>query len=195
MSFWRGAVRTVLLAGILCVLATGLILIVCLGDWGGREPTPVFELLCPDFGDGETIPVEYTADGENVSPPLEISGAPEHTVSFAIIMDDPDAPGGTFTHWLIWNIGGATVEIPAQIPNSENVWLENGEIRQGVNDFGRIGYSGPDPPAGNLHHYRFRAFALDSLLELKGGATRSELESAMEGHVLGQGILTGIYQR
>ena len=154
-----------------------------------------FRLWSSEFENGGTIPQKYTADGDNISPPLGILDAPENTVSFALIMDDPDAPGGTFTHWLFWNIPGSVVQIPEHVQNSENVPLWDGTARQGINDFGRIGYSGPDPPSGAPHRYRFTVFALDTSLGLAGGAAQSELEAAMEGHILAQFTLTGLYGR
>ncbi len=144
------------------------------------------------FGAGERIPAKYTADGQDVSPPLRWSEPPEGTKSFALICDDPDAPRGTWVHWLIWNIPADVRELPEAVPPREE--LANG-ARQGTNDFGRIGYGGPAPPPGRPHRYFFRLYALDTVLELPAGARRAELEDAMKGHVLAGGELMGTYGR
>ncbi|MEM3519197.1 MAG: YbhB/YbcL family Raf kinase inhibitor-like protein [Candidatus Hadarchaeales archaeon] len=159
-----------------------------------RAPGTEMKISSPVFSDGGQIPAKYTADGDNISPPLVFENIPKGTVSLAIIADDPDAPGGTFTHWLIWNLPPTLTSLQEHIPTVEEV--ENlGMARQGKNSFGRIGYSGPSPPPGSLHHYRFTLFALDTTLNLQAGAGRAELESAMSGHELARATLTGIYQR
>jgi hypothetical protein len=144
------------------------------------------------FSDGETIPEEYTKYGADVSPELAVQDIPEETKSLAIIMDDPDAPSRVFTHWLIWNIPADKTVIPEGIEKAEVVL---GIARQGKNDFGEIGYGGPKPPPGPSHTYRFRVFALDTVLELKSGANRDQLEKAMEGHIIGTGVLKGKFGR
>ena len=144
------------------------------------------------FKEEELIPVKYTCDGQDISPPLNWDAPPQGTQSFALIVDDPDAPGGVFTHWVIFNIPAGSRESPEAVPAQEQ--LPNG-ARQGKNDFGKIGYGGPCPPPGDPHRYRFTLYALDQPLGLKAGASKKQVLNAMEGHILAQGQLTGKYQR
>ncbi|MFI5087705.1 MAG: YbhB/YbcL family Raf kinase inhibitor-like protein [Terriglobales bacterium] len=125
-------------------------------------------------------------------PQLAWSGAPPGTKSFALILDDPDAPGGTFTHWMVWNIPAGTHELPENLPKTAE--LTDG-ARQGRNDFGKVGYGGPCPPPGKPHRYFFRLFALDNAPAVKAGAGREELERALQGHILARGELMGRYAR
>jgi Raf kinase inhibitor-like YbhB/YbcL family protein len=141
------------------------------------------------FKDGQPIPVDYTCDGKNISPPLNWSGAPSETQSLLLIVDDPDAPAGVWTHWILWNIPTDTSELVEDFTKSP------GTARQGTNDFKKTGYSGPCPPAGKAHRYFFRIFALDTALNLPSGATRKEVDAAMAKHVLAMGQLMGTYQR
>lgn len=143
------------------------------------------------FREGEKIPTKYTCDSQNVSPPLVWTEAPAGTQSFALIADDPDAPGGTFTHWVLFNLPPTNHELPEAIPAQSQ--LPNGAL-QGKNDFGKIGYGGPCPPPGRPHRYRFKLYALDRTLDLKAGASQKQVMDAMQGHILGQGQLTGTYQ-
>lgn len=156
------------------------------------SPTRRLALSTPAFRDGETIPVQYTCDGEDLSPPLAWTGVPVETRSFALICDDPDAPRGTWVHWVIWNLPADTVELEPGVPPRPE--LPSG-ARQGLNDGGDLGYAGPCPPSGKPHRYFFRLFALDSQLNLAPGVNRSDLDTAMEGHVLAQGTVMGIYER
>ncbi|MFP3880512.1 MAG: YbhB/YbcL family Raf kinase inhibitor-like protein [Dehalococcoidia bacterium] len=144
------------------------------------------------FKERERIPQKYTCKGQDISPPLAWESVPEKTSTFALIVDDPDAPGGVFTHWLVFNLPASTYQLPAAIPAQEG--LPGGAL-QGKNDFGRIGYSGPCPPPGPAHHYRFTVYALDKALELKAGARREEVLDMMQGHIIAQGQLTGTYKR
>jgi Raf kinase inhibitor-like YbhB/YbcL family protein len=144
------------------------------------------------FLEGEMIPTKYTCDGDDVSPGLTWTGAPEATQSLTLIADDPDAPVGTWTHWIIWNIPPETAALFDGVPK-ENT-LKDG-ARQGYNDFKRIGYGGPCPPPGKPHRYFFRLYAMDSKLDAKAGVSRNELERAMKGHVLAQAELMGKYGR
>ncbi len=144
------------------------------------------------FPPGGAIPPNYTCDGADVSPDLSWSGAPAAVQSFALIADDSDAPAGTWTHWLIWNIPAQSTGMPKSVPTNET--LADG-ARQGRNDFQRIGYSGPCPPAGKPHRYFFRLYALNDKLDLRAGANRYELEEAMKGGVLAQGELMARYGR
>lgn len=144
------------------------------------------------FSPGGAIPRSYTCDGTDASPDLSWSGAPGGVQSFALIADDPDAPAGAWTHWLIWNIPAQDKALPKGVPTEES--LDNG-ARQGRNDFRRIGYGGPCPPAGRAHRYFFKLYALNAKLSLGPGANRRELEEAMKGHVLAHGELMGKYGR
>lgn len=143
------------------------------------------------FDDNGMIPAEFTCDDADISPPLDWDAAPDGTISFTIICEDPDAPAGTWTHWVIFNLPAGMKGLEGGITN-EKV-LDNGAI-QGVNDFGRIGYGGPCPPGGT-HRYYFKIYALDRKLDLRIGATKKELLEAMQGHVLGEGQLMGRYRR
>ena len=144
------------------------------------------------FNDSTSIPVEHTCDGEDRSPPLSWNTVPAGTQSIALIVDDPDAPGKTWVHWVIYNLPANTTGLPGAVP--KNKTLDDGSL-QGKNDFGRIGYNGPCPPPGKPHRYFFRVYALDTALSLKSGATKSQLESAMSGHILAQGEMVGKYGR
>ncbi|MBN1688367.1 MAG: YbhB/YbcL family Raf kinase inhibitor-like protein [Candidatus Omnitrophica bacterium] len=143
------------------------------------------------FQDGEMIPVQYTCDGEDVSPPLEWQDIPYGTESLALISDDPDAPMGTWVHWVIYNIPASVANLPKGMPRTGK--LMNGE-RQGTTDFGRVGYGGPCPPGGT-HRYYFKLYALDRGLDLKPGITKEELLKAMDGHILAEAQLMGRYER
>jgi Raf kinase inhibitor-like YbhB/YbcL family protein len=134
------------------------------------------------FGSGGDIPQQFTCKGTNVNPPLEFHGIPAGAKSLALVVDDPDAPSGLFTHWLVWNIAPTTAQIAEKTAPAGAV--------QGTNDFGRPGYGGPCPPSGT-HRYFFRVVALDRMLDLKRGAKRAEFDKAIEGHVLARGELMG----
>ncbi len=186
MKTWMPAWFTVALAGCLCT-ACGA---------GQRESTGgqtmSIQITSTAFSEAKPIPRKYTGEDADVSPPLKWTGAPVNTQSFALISDDPDAPVGTWVHWVLYDVPPATAEL------SENVdkvlTLPNGG-KQGRNDFGRIGYGGPMPPPGKPHRYFFKLYALDKSLDLKPGATKKELVKAMEGHTLAEGQLMGTYQR
>lgn len=150
-----------------------------------------FKLTSTAFQEGQSVPRQYTCDGVNVSPPLEWSGAPSSAKTFAIICDDPDAPGGTWVHWVLYNLPADRIGLVESVPATEKV---PGDGLQGTNDFQKIGYGGPCPPSGT-HRYFFKLYALDAELALKSGATKAELLKAMEGHVLGQTQLMGTYRR
>jgi len=156
---------------------------------GGRKME--IEITSSAFEDGELIPSKYTCDGADVSPPLQWGSVPEGTKSIALISDDPDAPVGTWVHWVIFDIPAETRELEENIPHDET--LPNGAI-QGTTDFGRIGYGGPCPPSGT-HRYFFKIYALDTKLDLAAGVGKRELLNAMEGHILGEGRLIGRYKR
>ena len=152
-----------------------------------------FALKTTAFSNGGEIPRKYTCGGENVSPALTWTETPAQARSLALICDDPDAPGGTWTHWILWNIPAHTASLPEGVPTSREV-LSSG-ARQGKNDFGRIGYGGPCPPPGRPHRYFFRLYALGAALEVKSGAGRDLLESAMKPHVLAQAEWMGLFKR
>ena len=153
-----------------------------------------FSLTSEAFKNGEAIPTRYTCDGDNVSPPLAWDGAPAETNAYALIMDDPDAPGGTFTHWLLYNMGSTALSLPEWVETTERP--ANGAAGlQGGNDGGGIGYGGPCPPEGPAHRYRFTLYALDEDMFLDSGASQDELLSSMEGHVLAEAQLVGRYGR
>ena len=137
------------------------------------------------FQEGGNIPSKFTCDGSDNSPPLQVTGIPSEAKSLVLIADDPDAPGGLFTHWLVWNIPPQTNSI-AEGSAPKGV--------QGANDFGKSGYRGPCPPPGT-HRYSFKIFALDRELDLRAGAKRTEVDAAMKGHVTAKGELVGRYAR
>jgi Raf kinase inhibitor-like YbhB/YbcL family protein len=143
------------------------------------------------FQEGGMIPREYTCDGANVSPPLAWDSAPVKTESFALIADDPDAPGKTWVHWIVFNIASNTRELPGNVPAQDTIASGS---NQGTNDFRKVGYGGPCPPSG-AHRYYFKLYALDTELALDSSATKDQLLKAMEGHALAQGQLMGKYQR
>jgi Raf kinase inhibitor-like YbhB/YbcL family protein len=147
---------------------------------------PELELTSESFAEGEPIPERHTCSGDGVSPPLAWSGVPEETRTLALIVHDPDAPSGDFVHWLAWNIdpsdGGIEEDTPAPA--------------ESANGFGQPGYGGPCPPPGHgPHRYFFRLYALDSELDLEPGASREQLEAAIEGHVLAEAELMGTFER
>lgn len=144
------------------------------------------------FDYGHNIPVKYTGDGVDVSPPLSWVGVPEEAKSIVIIADDPDAPMGTWVHWVIFNI---PAEMDGLDEGVKPYVKPDDEILQGKNDFGKIGYGGPMPPKGLEHRYFFKIYALDSMLSLESGVTKQEVINAMQGHILAEGELMGTYQR
>jgi Raf kinase inhibitor-like YbhB/YbcL family protein len=144
------------------------------------------------FQSGQAIPAKHTCEGADISPPLRWNGVPAGAKSFALICDDPDAPGGTWVHWVLYGLPATTAELTEKVPATEK--LASG-AKQGMNDFKRIGYSGPCPPPGKPHRYYLRLYALDAELELKARATKQDVVRAMEGHVLAEGQLMGTCQR
>jgi len=144
------------------------------------------KISSPAFQEGGTIPEKFSKSGQNVNPELRIGGVPAEAKSLALIVDDPDAPVGLFTHWLVWNIDPKTSEI------AENS-VPKGAV-QGTNDYPNLGYGGPQPPSGT-HRYYFKIFALDRMLDLKSGAKRREVDAAMRGHVIAQGELMSRYSK
>ena len=169
------------------ILATTLLLT------GAHEALMTFSLSSTAFKDGGAVPIKYTCDGADVSPPLAWIGAPAGTQAFALIADDPDAPAGTWVHWVLYNLPATVSELPENIAKVET--LDLGSARQGRTDFRRPGYGGPCPPPGPAHRYFFKLYALDAPLKLKAGAQKKDVEAAMEGHVLGTAQLMGTYAR
>ncbi|MDZ7579900.1 MAG: YbhB/YbcL family Raf kinase inhibitor-like protein [Deltaproteobacteria bacterium] len=149
------------------------------------------QLISEAFSEGAMIPTRYTCDGEDVSPPLSWTELPPETGSFALICEDPDAPVGTWDHWVLFNIPASATGLPEAVPATAT--LDDGSVH-GNNSWGRLGYGGPCPPGGT-HRYIFSLFALDIKLDLKSGATKSGLLKAMEGHILARTRLTGKYRR
>ena len=151
-----------------------------------------FVISTSAFAEGEPVPVKHTCDGQDVSPALKWTAPPESTKSLALICDDPDAPGGTWVHWVVYDLPPDTRSLPEGVPNAGE--LDNG-ARQGRNDFPRIGYDGPCPPPGPTHRYFFKLYALDTKLGLKSGATKVDVEKVIKGHILGEARLVGLYKR
>lgn len=182
-------------------LIFGVVVLVCFSCAGRKrqivqtappkQNKPEIRLTSTSFKDGESIPRPYTCDGINISPSLEWSGVPGAAKTIAIVCDDPDAPGGTWVHWVLYNLPAENIGLVENLPASENI--KAGGF-QGKNDFGKIGYGGPCPPSGT-HRYFFRVYALDGELPLKAGATKADLMKAMEGHILLQSQLMGTYRR
>ena len=152
---------------------------------------PEIKLTSTAFKEGDAIPRGYTCDGANVSPPLEWTGVPKSAKTIAIITDDPDAPSGTWVHWVLFNLPAEGLGLIENTPQAET--LTGGGV-QGKNDFGKIGYGGPCPPSGT-HRYFFKFYALDSELPLQAGATKAEIEQAMQGHIVAEAQLMGTYHR
>lgn len=136
------------------------------------------------FQQNEPIPAKHSYDGGNISPPLTFSEVPEDAKSLVLIMEDPDAPSGTFTHWILYNISPATLQVPEGEPPYE--------ARQATNDFGQVGYGGPKPPSGT-HRYVFKLFALDVTLDIQPQSKRADVYTAMESHIIDQTQLIGVY--
>lgn len=176
--FWRVA------AGILVVVALP-------GCRASNVKGGTMNLTSTSF-QGNQIPAKFTCNGAGISPQLSWSEPPAGTASFALIVTDPDAPGRTFVHWVIYDLPAETRELLEGMPGLGQ--LTNGS-RQGHNDFGEIGYGGPCPPGNSAHHYHFTLYALDAKLNLPVGATRAQVEAALQSHILARGKLIGLYQR
>lgn len=182
---WRKAARK---------MATGLLTVAALpGCHGSGTPakTPALRLTTTSF-QGNQIPGRFTCSGEGISPQLAWNAPPAGTASFALIVTDPDAPRGTFVHWVLFNLPAGARALAEGVPTESE--LEDGS-RQGRNDFGGIGYGGPCPPGHAVHRYFFTLYALDTKLNMAAGATRAQVETSMQGHILAKGELMGRYQR
>lgn len=190
-----------------CVIA--MLLSACAWARSERKETTVaqFTLSSPSFRNNQPIPAKHSCEGRDTSPALKWEGAPVGTKSFALVCDDPDAPGGTWVHWIVYNIAPSHTGIGenlAKVDSSSEYDFEVttrttskvGSVSQGVNDFGKVGYGGPCPPRDHgVHHYHFRLYAVDVELNLASRVTRDQLEAAMKGHILAQTELVGTYQR
>jgi Raf kinase inhibitor-like YbhB/YbcL family protein len=154
--------------------------------------TMSFNLNSTAFQPGGDIPAKYTCSGADVSPALSWTDPPPGTQSFALITDDPDAPVGTWVHWVVYDLPATARQLPEGVSKTDAV---SGGGLQGQNDFRKTGYGGPCPPPGKPHRYYFKLYALDSKLNLKPGATKKAVEQAMQGHVLGQSELMGKFRR
>jgi Raf kinase inhibitor-like YbhB/YbcL family protein len=183
--------QVVLLLAILIVISS---MVACAREApvAQKEVEMTLSLSSTAFKEGDKIPAKYTCDGQDISPLLTWGEPPQLTQAFVLIVDDPDAPGGVFTHWVLFNIPAIARQLEEGIAAQER--LRNGAL-QGKNDFGRIGYGGPCPPRGPAHQYRFTLYALDKSLDSKPGASKKQIVDAMKGHILAQGQLTGTYQR
>lgn len=151
-----------------------------------------FQVTSPAFASGNAIPRQYACDGPDQSPELRWNESPAATVTFALVMNDPDAPVGDWTHWIAWNIPAASHGLAENSPRQEQ--FADG-TRQGRNDFGKIGYNGPCPPPGKAHRYFFHVYAVATKLDLPAGASRAELDSALKGHILAEAEYMGTYRR
>jgi Raf kinase inhibitor-like YbhB/YbcL family protein len=149
------------------------------------------EIISAAFDPGAIIPTVYTCDGADISPPLDWNGIPEGCLSLALISDDPDAPAGTWVHWVYYDLPPEMPGLPEGVPPEE---LPSYGGRQGTNDFGRLGYGGPCPPSGT-HRYYFKLYALDTLLGLPPGATKQQVVAVFQDHVLAEAQLMGTYTR
>jgi Raf kinase inhibitor-like YbhB/YbcL family protein len=186
-------------AAYLSGIALALLLVSCsyIDQWRGLTATEeangmAIQLTSTAFAEGKPIPVIHTCDGEDISPPLSWSNVPAGANSLALIGDDPDAPGRTWVHWVVYGIPPNVSTLPQAVPTTDT--LANG-AKQGTTDFGRVGYGGPCPPKGKAHRYFFKLYALDSELPLKDRATKQDVLNAMQGHILAEGQLIGTYQR
>ena len=158
-------------------------------------PAMTFALTSPAFKNDARIPKQYTGEGTDLSPPLEWTATPEGVKAFALICDDPDAPRGTWDHWILWNIPADRAKLPEGVARTETL-PDLGGARQGRNSWPKTGYNGPMPPPGHgTHHYHLVLYALDTVLDLKPGADKKALLAAMDKHVLGKATLTGTYSR
>ena len=153
--------------------------------------TNTLEISSPAFKNNGIIPKQYTCDGANISPPLSWTGIPESTKSLALILDDPDAPGSTWVHWVIYNMPPDSKGLQEDVLPIQDMAHET---KQGTNDFKKIGYGGPCPPSGT-HRYFFKLYELDTKLNLESGATKKQLLIAMKGHIISQAKLVGKYKR
>ena len=157
-----------------------------------NSSTSGFQLESSAFKEGETIPRQFTCEGEDISPALRWTAPPPGTRSFVLIVEDPDAPSGVWTHWIVYNLPSLAREMPENVPKQDQV---PGGGFQGLNSFGKIGYGGPCPPSGKPHRYFFHLYALDTVLSLKAGAGKQEVLDAAKGHIRARTQLMGRFGR
>ena len=189
------------------LLVAGVVIAAASGDMAGQGAAAKLTVSSTAFKNGEAIPVDYTADGRNVSPALAWSGAPQGTREFALILDDPDAPTPQpFVHWVIYKIPGNATGLPEAVPMGDAVkGTAVAGALQGPTGFAMFargggpppqpGYRGPAPPSGKPHHYTFKVYALNAPLDAREGMTKDNLLKAMEGRIIGQGEIVGLYER
>lgn len=187
MILTASSLKKLIIAGIILVVVCGVSLIVR-KYFLHPPPGPTLQLSSTSFQADTDLPAKFTCDGQDVSPALAWGNPPAETRSFAVIADDPDAPTKTVVHWVLYDVPASTRSLPEGLP--KDAALPDGS-RQGRNDHGSVGYSGPCPPPGPTHHYFFKIYALDSAIELKPDAGKEDLERAMEGHILAQSQLIG----
>jgi hypothetical protein len=175
------------------ILFTSLLCSSCSNDVqpAAKADAAKIQVTSTAFEDSQPIPDKYSGQGDNVSPPLQWSDVPQQTKSLALVCQDPDSPSGTFTHWLVYNLPPTTTSLDENIPKGQSMVYG---FLQGKNDFGNVGYSGPAPPAGKVHHYVFKVYALDIILLVPAGGDRSDVIGAINGHVIGEGDLTGTFE-
>jgi len=169
---------------ILALLATSVLI--------GKDPPGKLELKTTAFRAGGTIPTQFTCSGADISPALAWNQPPPRTQSFVLIVDDPDAPAGTWVHWVVYNLPASARQLPERVPPGEAI-VSGG--KQGLNDFPQNGYGGPCPPPGKPHRYFFRLYALDTLLDLRPPVRRNDVDAAMKGHILAQAEWMGTFGR
>jgi Raf kinase inhibitor-like YbhB/YbcL family protein len=193
-SSWRFAVALccVLLSPILFAPAASCGSPAANSAEGGGAAASGFQIESAAFTQGATIPTRYTCSGENISPPLTWTDPPAGTRSLALIVEDPDAPAGTWTHWVVYNLPAKTRSMDPNLPKGNT--LPNGGL-QGITSFGSAGYGGPCPPPGPAHRYFFRLYSLDTVLNLKPAATKKDVLQAMKGHILAQAEVMGLFKR
>lgn len=175
------------IVGLLCV-----VVLTVTANFGAQTKGGAMELKSSAFHDGATIPRQHSCDADDVSPQLNWSNVPPGTKTFSLIVDDPDAPGGTWVHWVLYDLPADAKELAEAVGKTETLANDG---KQGLNDFRRVGYGGPCPPAGKPHRYFFKLYALDEPSNLKPRATKQQLLAAMKGHILGEAELIGRYQR
>jgi hypothetical protein len=162
------------------------------GSEEAGAPRPVIKLTSAAFQEGGSIPKKYTCDDANASPPLAWDVVPPNAKTIALIADDPDAPRGTWVHWVLFNLPASARELRENVPTQDKI---SGGGAQGTNDFKRVGYGGPCPPPGGPHRYFFKLYALDTELPPDSSTTKDKLLTAMQGHIVAQGQLMGKYER
>jgi Raf kinase inhibitor-like YbhB/YbcL family protein len=187
-----------MMRGFLAIVTCVLVLAAALSSCQGSQPTEPgpkalqLQIQSSSFADGGTIPTKYTCDGQDTSPPLSWAEPPPAAQSLALIVDDPDAPAGSWVHWVLFNLPASTRALPESLP-ADDPMVAGG--LHGTNSWKKLGYGGPCPPKGSTHRYFFKLYALDTTLDLDAGASRGNVEKAMAGHILAEGQLVGQYGR